>query len=127
MKKTLSILLLLLYTTASFGLSVKQFYCCGELRSVSFSLKQDINGESSKDRCCKNQFNNFKVKDIHILSVRSGNAVKYFTNLLPPNFIIFYKGHIPAVIELRSIVNIINAQSLYTGIPTYIINCTYRI
>jgi hypothetical protein len=128
MKKILSILLFLLYTTASFGLSVKQFYCCGQLSSVSFNLNQDINGESSKDGCCKNQFNNLKVKDTHILSAQSGSPAKYFTNLfLPNNLVIFYQDQVPAVSKRIVIANLTNVPPLHGGIPAYIFNCTYRI
>lgn len=113
MKKTLSIWLLLLYTTTSFGFSVQQFYCCGELSSLSIDLlKQDTDKEINKDT--------------HLLSVQSGNSIKHLTNLFLPNFIIFYQGHIPAIPERMPLANYSNAPPLY-GVPSYIFNCTYRI
>jgi len=126
MKKILSICLLLLYITTSFGFSVQQFYCCGELSSLSIDLKQDTGKEISKNKCCNEQFNNLKGKDTHLLSVQSGNTIKHLTNLFPPNFIIFYQGHIPAILQRIYMANYTNAPSLY-GIPAYIFNCTYRI
>ena len=128
MRKILSILLLLLYTTASFGLSAKQFYCCGQSKSISFILQQDIDVKYSKDRCCKNQFNNLKVKDTYILLSQFGNPAKYFTNLfLPNNLVVFYLGQVPAIHERVAIANPANAPLLHGGVPTYIFNCTYRI
>jgi hypothetical protein len=129
MKKILSIWLLLLYTTTSFGFSVKQFYCCGKLSPVSLSLKQNISEESSKDGCCKNQFNDLKViKDTHLLSVQSGSSAKYFTNLFLLNhLIVFYQGQVPFVSECLSVAWPAHASLLRGGIPAYIFNCTYRI
>ena len=126
MRKILSILLLLLYTAASFGLSVRQFYCCGQLRSVSFNLQQGVN--NNKDGCCKNQFNNLKVKDTHILSAQSGSSAKYFTNLfLPNNLVVSYLGQVPAIHEHIAVANPANAPPLHGDVPVYIFNCTYRI
>ncbi|MBB5635024.1 hypothetical protein HDF26_002249 [Pedobacter cryoconitis] len=131
MKKVLSILLLLIYTTASFGFSVKQFYCCGQLKSVSFTLKQDLNEKCSKGNegggCCKNQFHNLKVKDSHVASDEFGSPAKYFSDLHIPALITFYQGPSLAILEQISIANPTNAPPLHGGVPIYIFNCIYRI
>lgn len=131
MKKILSIWLLVLYTTASFGFSVKQFYCCGQLKTVSFTLKQDVKETCSKGNekggCCKNQFHNLKVKDTHIASDEFGNTAKYFTGLYLPTPVIFYQGPVFTIIEQVSIANPTNAPPLHGSVPIYIFNCIYRI
>ncbi|RAJ33017.1 HYC_CC_PP family protein [Pedobacter cryoconitis] len=131
MKKALSILLLLLYTTASFGLGVKQFYCCGQLRSISFTIQQDVNEKCSKDmdkeQCCEIQLSSLEVKDIHLLSSQSDNQVKHFNNL----FLSAFRNYHPAPsfdgVERIPIASSTNAPLLHGGVPIYMFNCTYRI
>ncbi|KIO78246.1 hypothetical protein TH53_04305 [Pedobacter lusitanus] len=129
MKKALSILLILLYTTASFGLSVKQFYCCGQLSSVSLDLEQSINEQhsesSEKGRCCENQFRN--IKGSHILSAQSASPAKCLKSQFLLNFITLYQGLIPVTAEYLTAVHPGNAPPITGNIPVYILNCTYRI
>jgi hypothetical protein len=131
MKKSLSIFLLLLYTTASFGFSVKQFYCCGQLKSVSLSLKEDQSEKCSKGNekggCCKSEFHNLKVKDTHIASDNFCNATKYFTDLHLSTYANFDYGPALTILEQVSIANPTNAPPSHGGVPIYIFNCIYRI
>ena len=74
MKKFLSILLITIYSTAIFGMSVKEFYCCGKLTSVSISFNNIGKEKQTKDDgCCKAKFHFSKVKDNHI----GGDAAKF--------------------------------------------------
>lgn len=131
MKKALSILLLLLYTTTSFGFSVKEFYCCGQLSKVSFSVQQDVNEKysrhSEKESCCENQLNNLQVNDTHILSCQSASQVKHFTNLFISTFGNYYRTPVLTGIESVSINNPTHAPPIHGEVPIYIFNCTYRI
>ncbi|KIO78897.1 hypothetical protein TH53_00885 [Pedobacter lusitanus] len=131
MKRILSILLLMIYTTASFGFSVKQFYCCGQLKSVSLTLKQAVNEQCSKgnekDGCCKNQFHNLKVKDSHTVSDEVSSPAKYFTDLHLITFNTFYQGPVLTDVQRIVINNPTNAPPLNHGVPIYIFNCIYRI
>lgn len=131
MKKALSILLLLLYTTTSFGFSVNEFYCCEQPGTVTFSIQQDVNKKyskhSKKERCCENQFNNLQVKDTHILSGQSGCQVKHLSNLFLSACGNYYRTPVFTTIERESINSPAHAPPIHGEVPIYIFNCTYRI
>lgn len=70
MKKFLLILILISYSIASFGVSVNYFYCCGKLKTVSFSEIKPAKNCKSKikkgccagKKCCKNVTVTVKLK-----------------------------------------------------------------
>ena len=131
MKKVLSILLLLLYAITSFGFGVKQFNCCGQLKSVSFTVNQ-VNNEKyvkgyEKERCCENQFSNLKIEDTHLLSVQLSSAVKYLTKLFPATFDSYCHSSDFTIIKRVSFAHSTHEPALHGNIPIYIFNCTYRI
>jgi hypothetical protein len=70
MKKFSLILLILIYTSATFGMVVKEFYCCGKLKSVSLSFsnesKQKAEKKTIETGCCKTKYFSSKVKDNHV-------------------------------------------------------------
>jgi hypothetical protein len=49
MRKSLAILLLILYIVASSGVAIRAHYCCGKLKSVSLVL------DSSSDKVCSGE------------------------------------------------------------------------
>lgn len=126
MKKILSILLLILYTTASFGFSVEQSYCCGQQKLVSFTLKQDPNERYSKSNekegSCENQFHTLS----HSTSVKISNPAKYPADLHLLAFDTFYRGSLSAF-QHKGTNHPTNAPPLHNGVPVYISNCVYRI
>jgi hypothetical protein len=87
MKKLSLILLILIYTSSTFGMVVKEFYCCGKLTSVSFSLENDSKlkkcNQVNMPGCCKTKIFSSKVKDNHTPSFAVSLPVKYFTQILP--------------------------------------------
>jgi hypothetical protein len=79
MKKILSILLITIYSAATFGMSVKEFYCCGKLTSVSISFNNIGKEKQTKDDgCCKTKFHFSKVKDSHVASHAVTFNAKHF-------------------------------------------------
>ncbi len=126
MKKILTILLLMMYAAASFGFSVKQFYCCGQEKSASLTLKQDLNEKYSQDNekegDCENQFHTLS----HPASAKIGNPAKYPVDLHLLTFGTFYKGSL-AAFQRKGTSKITNAPPLNSGVPIYIFNCIYRI
>ena len=128
MKKAALIFLVCIYAISIFGFGVKQFYCCGRLKSITISLIQDANLKYSKDNekrgCCDNKYQFFKVKDNHITADQVGSLVKCYIDLHPytPLFreITFASQKIS--VSYRS-----NAPPLHTGVPLYIYNCIFRI
>ena len=128
MKKITAILLLSLYSLSTLGLSLKSFYCCGDLKSVTVSLTQDeqkqcSNGDDKSD-CCKTKYQFFKVKDNHFVADHVSSPVKHFVelNLFTSTFrIVNYPS------EQIYVANKSNAPPLLHGVPDYIFNCVFRI
>src|SRR5688572_26531886 len=127
MKKAALILLICIYSLATMGFSLRQFYCCGELKSTTFSLVEDAQQNCSKGDgkigCCDNKYHFFKVKDKHINADQVSSLVKHFIDLHPniPSFQEMSFASQKPVIAYRS-----NAPPLRTSIPTYIYNCVFR-
>ena len=122
MKKVGIILLLLVYSLSILGISHKNFYCCGRLKSVSISIAQKA-GKDSDFGCCKTQYRSYKVKDNHVASTEVNAPQSCWIALVPfiPNY------------DARSIsieIDKINGSHdpPANGInPRYLLNCVFRI
>lgn len=128
MKQIALVLLICVYALSSFGVGIKQFYCCGKLKSTSVSLVEDSKEKCTKgdkkSGCCKTKFNSLKVKDTHIAADDISNSVKHFTDiqLFIPSFEV-----VALVNEPMDIANPSHAPPAHHGIPVYILNCNFRI
>jgi len=128
MKKIALILLICIYALSSFGVGIKQFYCCGKLKSTSISFAEDSKIKCAKgdkkSECCKTKFNSLKVKDTHIAADDISNPVKHFTDvhLFTLSFEVVALANGP-----MGIANTSHAPPAHYGIPVYILNCNFRI
>ena len=129
MKKIALILLICVYAFSSFGVVIRQFYCCGKLKSTNITfvqqeLKEKCGKGDAKDGCCQNKFKSLKVKDKHIAADGISNPVKYFTDLhlFTPSF-----EEMTLANEPMDVANTSHAPPLHYGIPVYILHCVYRI
>lgn len=128
MKKVTLILLICIYSLATMGFSLKQFYCCGKLKSITISLtpeaKQHCSKDNEKSGCCDNKYQFFKVKDTHITADNVSSPVKHFVDfdLYTPSF-----EDISFVSQKTTIAYKSNAPPLHRGVPIYIYNCVFRI
>lgn len=128
MKKITVILLLSIYSISTLGLSLKSFYCCGKLESVTVSITQNeqqkcANDDGTSD-CCKTKYQFFKVKDNHFVADHVSSPVKHFVelNLFTSSFqVVNYPS------EQINVANKSNAPPLIHGVPDYIFNCVFRI
>ena len=128
MKKIILILLLIVYTSATFGIGVNQFYCCNKLKSISiaFIISEEKNcGMNDKiDNCCKTKYQFFKVKDSHFSEVGSTDLVKGFsqTDLYIPFFeqVVFTN-------TLPTVAIYCNPPPLRNNIPIYLLGSVFRI
>lgn len=129
MKKIALILLTVIYAVSTFAIGVKQFYCCGKLKSTDIAFVQ----QESKDRdskvdvttgCCKTEFKSLKVKDSHVTADTINIPVKHFTDLqlFSPSFEVRMQASEPVFITNTS-----HAPPLHQGVPVYILYCVYRI
>lgn len=128
MKKAVLVIMICIYALSSFGVGIKQFYCCGKLKSTSISFLQDAkekdrNG-SEKKGCCKTEFKSLKVKDNHIVADDISSHVKYFTglHLFIPSFEVMAIANLP-----MATTNASHAPPIHHGIPVYILTCNFRI
>ena len=128
MKKVSLILLICIYSLATMGFSLKQFYCCGKLKSISISITQETNQKCSKGNeksgCCDNKYQFFKVKDNHITADQVSTPVNHFIDLYlyTSSFQDITFATQKPTIAYRS-----NAPPLITSVPIYIYNCVFRI
>ncbi len=128
MKKVGLILLMLIYSLSSFGIGVRQFYCCGKLESTTFSFLQVEKKKCDKDDgttgCCKTEFKSFKIKDSHVGADGVNLPAKQILDLflVTPSFEILLVTK-----QSADIANEAHAPPLFGKIPLYILDCTYRI
>ncbi|GAB2814560.1 HYC_CC_PP family protein [Ferruginibacter profundus] len=129
MKKITAIFLITLYSLTTLGIGIRQFYCCGKLKSTNITLVQEAKEKCSNSDamkgCCKTQFKSLKVKDSHVAADGIAVLVKHFTDLhiATPAFEVKAPVNEPVVVANAS-----NAPPpKLNGIAIYILNCTYRI
>ncbi|TKK66321.1 hypothetical protein FC093_17200 [Ilyomonas limi] len=128
MKKIALILLILIYAISTFGVGLKEFYCCGKLTSISISLvdtgKDKCKKGDSKDDCCKSKYQFLQVKDKHFASVHPSLPLKYSIALVPTNLSFHTVSLLPKKID---VINGSHAPPIISAVPIYITNCAFRI
>ncbi|MEJ7768459.1 MAG: hypothetical protein WKF89_11655 [Chitinophagaceae bacterium] len=127
MKKIVLILLICSYSLATMGFSLKEFYCCGKLKSVTVELtpnKKQTCNKGDGSGCCDNKYQFYKVKDNHLSGKAVDIPLKYFTDLDLFTSVI---QSISFSIQEIDVMNGSHAPPLYTGVPIYLSNCVFRI
>lgn len=127
MKKAAILLVMLVYLISAIGVTATSFYCCGVLRSVSYTIGDSINTKkiagSPAENCCKTTKRTIKVKDNHV-----GSAAFFTFNNGPLIIAVVYTSyHICELPDTKSY------RTFYThwppsrrNTPIYILNCNYR-
>jgi len=128
MKNITLLLLISVYTLSSLGIGMKQFYCCGKLKTTTISFIQQSNEKcgkgDKKNGCCKTKFKSLKITDNQISADKISNPGKHFTNLhlFTPTF------EVTAITnEPLDIANPSHAPPAHQDIPVYLLNCNFRI
>ena len=129
MKKFSLILLILIYTSSTFGMVVKEFYCCGKLASVSLSFSTESKQKAEKKNieagCCKTKYFSSKIKDTHVQAAAIAFAAKCFTQ--PDMYLSSFKL-ISFVDPKANVIGGINDPPLlHSNIPVYIFIRSIRI
>ncbi|WP_439505221.1 HYC_CC_PP family protein [Sediminibacterium sp.] len=128
MKRLGLILLFCIYAAASIGVSIKQFYCCNQLKSTTISyaaVEESSCGMSHKMKnCCKTKVKFVKSQDTHFAKtgLTSTPSIELHTNtnsFYSINQLVTYKD---AIAVPQS-----NPPPLQTSIPLYQFYCNYRI
>ncbi|MGN6196685.1 MAG: HYC_CC_PP family protein [Ginsengibacter sp.] len=128
LKKITVIFLLSIYSLSTLGMSLKSFYCCGNLKSVTVTLtdaqQNTCATQNATNDCCKIKYQFFKVKDDHVAGDVVSTPVLHFIylHLFTPSFkLIDYPS------EQIFVANRSNAPPLIHTVPDYIFNCVFRI
>ena len=127
MKKIAAILLVLIYSMSTFGVSLKEFYCCGKLKSVSITFadtrKGKCNEAAKEEGCCKTKYQYFKVKDNHLTTTHATAPLKYYTDLY------FSAASFQSIsfTHVTGETNLSHAPPLHQAVPVYIAKCVFRI
>lgn len=128
MKKSAVILLILIYSLSSFGVALKEFYCCGQLRSITVTLadveRNDSEKKDKKGGCCNTEFQSFKVKDNHVASGHITTPPVLYSDL-HTNFLSFQGVILP--LDNEKTTDVSYPPPLHPGISIYISNCVFRI
>ena len=128
MKKLTAILLITIYSLSSFGISLKHFYCCGKLKSVTISLSHGGNAKCNKGNsesgCCKTKYQFFKVKDNHFATAQCTAPLKYQVDLIT---FYSYSQTTSFLPNEDAIINSNHAPPLISGVPLYISNCIFTV
>ena len=120
--------MIFVYSLSTFGIGVKQFYCCGKLKSTGIALvQQDYKEKKGKGRmgcCCNTKFKSLKVKDFHIAADAKNTSGKYF-----PALHLFTRSFDIAALanESKFLANAIHAPPLHYAVVFFLVNCTYLI
>ncbi|HVZ25018.1 MAG TPA: hypothetical protein VG842_03140 [Sediminibacterium sp.] len=128
MKKLLIIAAILVYATATMGVGVQEFYCCGKLKAVSLSLLQaspkQCGKKSGMTGCCKTTIQYVKLKDTHITAEKVSGPAGISVPLCSPAMPVI----VQAITEPGAPnINSTHAPPLYRGVPVYLSNRVFRI
>jgi len=127
MKKITVIFLLTIYSLTTLGIGIRQFYCCGKLKSTNITLiqetKEKCNNSDAMKGCCKTKFKSLKVNNNHITANNTVHLVKHFTDLDIPA----HEFEIKACINEPMAVSNTSHAPPGKNVPLYIFLCTYRI
>ncbi len=127
-KRIILILLISIYTTATFGFSVKQFFCCNQLKSISVaftpSSDKKCGMDDKMDNCCKTKYTYCKVKDNHFgePSFKSSHQDYSIVALQSQEHNNPFTSKVFSVVAFYS-----NPPPLHRAIPIYKLDCVFRI
>jgi hypothetical protein len=127
MKRLTAIAILAFYSLSTLGIGIRQFYCCGQLKSVEVTFTHEANDKCDKGNgkggCCKTEHQFLKVKDSHI----APGDVSIPTNFVADISFIGFSNELIAINPGQALTNNnIHAPPLPSR-PIYILNCVYRI
>jgi len=116
------------YTLASLGVGIREFYCCGKLESVKVTFTFYEKGEckdGNKEDCCKNKYQFFKVNDTHVAGSGADSPAKSFVEF--DSFMSLLDFGCVNNTTLQHIGSLIHGPPLVANTPIYIHNCIFRI
>ena len=123
MKRLIIFILSFVYLSASAGVKVNLFYCCGQLEKISLFEQQtsdDCKGSTEKD-CCENRSAFLKIKgEQKSASVGHFEFKSTFVNV-PPAYTLQWTA------SVTEPVHCIQKTLSNSSPPHYVLYCVYRI
>lgn len=127
MKKLLVILLLMVYGTASFGMTLHIHYCCGKLKSVDFTPPKEKDcamgkANISSKKCCDN-----KQVELKLQSEQDASKV-YQSSFHVDAVQLIHQAHfVLTPFENKKLLPEVFAPPPITSNSLFILNCVFRI
>jgi|GEM_PF-308616 hypothetical protein len=126
MKRIALLIMVFIYTCSTTGISINEFYCCGKLKSVSFTFKDEKNGsckkENVKSDCCKNKHQYFKVYDAHLYST----IAKQSSVSISITFTLPFTEYASPLKDHARILGV-HSPPIDSSPPAYIQYCVFRV
>ena len=123
MKKVLLILLICVYAISTFGVSIKEFHCCGQLKSVGISYVTVHLNNGNRD-CCETTHHFFKITTSHLVAKHVKKPVKPITD---PILTLHPSGIALSIPQLFSYTSTTQSAPILYKAPIYTLHCVYRI
>ncbi|WP_074237707.1 hypothetical protein [Chitinophaga niabensis] len=123
MKKVLLILLICVYAISTFGVSIKEFHCCGQLKSVGISYITVLHNNANSD-CCETTHHFYKITTSHLAAKHVKKPVKPVTD---QTFSLYPSGITFTIPRLSSYTNTTRAYPVPFKAPIYTRHCVFRI
>jgi hypothetical protein len=128
MKHNAILIITLIYLLSCTGITVGRLYCCGKLIAVSLNLgsldQPEKKSEKTKDSCCNNIKQTFKIKDAHfntdIISIHHSIPVLF------SGFSVFRLLERAINLPITD-TYLDSAPPCISLMPIYTLNCSYRI
>ncbi len=128
MKKLGIIGLFLIYAAASIGISIKQFYCCNQLKSTSLAytaVEESSCGMSHKMKdCCKTKVKYVKSQDTHFAKSSTNDLpnVDLLSATAAIDLYMIHSNH-----AANKAVPAFHPPPQIQAVPLYQFYCNYRI
>ena len=108
------------------GYGIKGFYCCGELKSVTLTLHDEVNAshDGNAKNCCGTKVQYFKVKDNHIASDNFNTPPTFSTEAG-----VIASSFKPSLLGSEKAINAYHSNGPPRGnfTPIFILNCNFQI
>jgi hypothetical protein len=124
MKKIFLILLICAYALSTMGVGLKEFYCCGKLKSKFITLTGNSKTDCTAEGCCKTKHQFLKLNDNHLAGADIYLPAKHFIAL--PFYTPAY--NLLSFAQQTAHINGSHAPPVYDkDLPLYLSNCVFRI
>jgi hypothetical protein len=128
MKKVFLILLTVVYAISGFGICVKEFYCCGKLKTTTISFAdagvQKCSNANNMKGCCKTKYHILKLNENHIPGDALTAPSVFFSDVSLPALCDYTYNKTAVTITVS---NAVHAPPILDPVHIYIKNCCFLL